>query len=89
MSPASPEDIAHARKRIADGATCRAVAREMGRSHPWVSAHTRDLRQPRNRPFFVGVRLSPEEMDALDAAARANGRSWSAEMRARLKETRA
>lgn len=85
MKAASPEQIHTAHRMALAGASGAEIGRAVGRSRWWGSKMVKQaLGERRDRPFQVGVRLSPQEMEALDLAARKNGRSWSAEIRARL-----
>ena len=85
MKPASHDEIARAVAMARNGMSSRQIGKACGRSHTWAAKIAARVRgKVWDRPFFVGVRLTAEEYDALDKAARQNGRSYSAEIRARF-----
>lgn len=85
MTRASAEEIAAAQRMALEGANGAQIGRALGRTRQWGNKIAKGVRGEREtRPFFVGVRLTPEEFDRLDRAARANGHSYSAELRSRL-----
>lgn len=84
---AHPDKIAAARAQVRAGDSPKLVAHRLGFSEKWVYLHTRDIRKRQigvQRPHIVAVRLTVEELDRLDRAARKNCRTYGAEIRAML-----